>query len=36
MFVPTGQFLSKQAWRSNVGGVITAPVPVFWGVSKAA
>ncbi len=36
VFVPTGQFLSKQAWRSNVRGVITAPVPVFWGVSKTS
>ena len=36
VFVPTGQFLSKQAWRSNVRGVIAAPVPVFWGVSKTA
>ena len=34
VFVPTGQFLNKQAWRSNVHGVITAPVPVFWDVSK--
>ncbi len=34
VFVPTGQFLSKQAWRSNVRGVITAPIPVFCDVSK--
>lgn len=36
VFVPTGFFLSKQAWRSNVQGVVTAPIPVFWGVSKTA
>ena len=36
VFVPTGFFLVKQAWRSNVQGVVTAPIPVFWGVSKTA
>ena len=36
IFVPTGFFLTKQAWRSTVQGVVTAPIPVFWGASKSA
>ncbi len=36
VFVPTGFFLAKQAWRSSVKGVVTAPIPVFWETSKAA
>jgi len=36
VFVPTGFFLSKQAWRSTLSGVVTAPIPVFWGVGKTA
>jgi peptide/nickel transport system substrate-binding protein len=36
VFVPTGFFLAKQAWRSNLKGVVTAPIPVFWGTSKPA
>jgi peptide/nickel transport system substrate-binding protein len=35
VFIPTGFFLAKQAWRSNVSGVVTAPIPVFWDVKKA-
>ena len=35
VFIPTGLFLAKQAWRSNVSGVVTAPIPVFWDVRKA-
>ena len=33
-YVPTGFFLSYQAWRKNVTGVVKAPFPVFWGVQK--
>ena len=36
VFVPTGFFLAKQAWRANVSGVVTAPIPVFWDVAKSA
>lgn len=36
VFIPTGFFLAKQAWRANVQGVVTAPLPVFWDVSKTA
>ncbi len=35
VFVPTGFFLAKQAWRANVSGVAAAPFPMFWGVEKA-
>ena len=33
-YVPTGFFLLNQAWRSNVSGVVRAPFPVFWDVTK--
>jgi peptide/nickel transport system substrate-binding protein len=33
-YLPTGFFLSYQAWRKNVSGVVKAPFPVFWGVQK--
>ncbi|WP_201445405.1 hypothetical protein [Belnapia sp. F-4-1] len=35
VFGPTGFFLSKQAWRASLNGVVTAPFPVFWGVTEA-
>lgn len=35
IFVPTGCYLQKQAWRANVRGVKSAPLPVFWDVSKS-
>lgn len=34
-YVPTGFFQIYQAWRSNVTGVVKAPFPVFWGVTKS-
>ena len=34
-YIPTGFFLAYQAWRSNLTGVVKAPFPVFWGVTKA-
>lgn len=34
-YAPTGFFLGFQAWRRNVGGIVKAPFPVFWGVQKA-
>ncbi|HKM65459.1 MAG TPA: ABC transporter substrate-binding protein [Acidisphaera sp.] len=34
-YVPTGFFLGYQAWRKEVSGVVKAPFPVFWGVTKA-
>jgi peptide/nickel transport system substrate-binding protein len=36
VYAPTGFFLSYQAWRKNVSGVVKGPLPFFWGVSKTA
>ncbi|MEI6161422.1 MAG: ABC transporter substrate-binding protein [Roseococcus sp.] len=33
-FVPLGQFIQPTAFRRNVQGIVNAPVPYFWGVSK--
>jgi peptide/nickel transport system substrate-binding protein len=35
VYIPTGFFLFKQAWRDSLSGVIKAPFPVFWDVTKA-
>ncbi|OJW22774.1 MAG: ABC transporter substrate-binding protein [Rhodospirillales bacterium 69-11] len=35
VYVPTGFFKAYQAWRKNVSGVVKAPFPVFWDVTKA-
>ncbi|TPG53181.1 ABC transporter substrate-binding protein [Roseomonas nepalensis] len=35
LYAPTGFFLSYQAWRRNVSGVVKGPLPFFWGVSKS-
>ena len=34
IYAPTGFFLTHQAWRSNVTGIVKGPLPFFWGVSK--
>jgi peptide/nickel transport system substrate-binding protein len=34
--VPLGFWLSHQAWRKNVAGIVPGPLPFFWGVNKAA
>ncbi len=34
-YLPTGFFLGYQAWRSNVDGVASGPLPWFWGIKKA-
>jgi peptide/nickel transport system substrate-binding protein len=36
VYAPTGFFLTHQAWRKNVAGVVKGPLPFFWGVSKSA
>jgi peptide/nickel transport system substrate-binding protein len=36
VYAPTGMFLSYQAWRKNIEGVVKGPLPFFWGVSKTA
>jgi peptide/nickel transport system substrate-binding protein len=32
--VPLGFWLSHQAWRKNVSGIVKGPLPFFWGVRK--
>jgi len=34
-FAPTGFYKGYQAWRSNVTGITSGPLPWFWGVSKS-
>jgi peptide/nickel transport system substrate-binding protein len=36
IYAPLGLFLQQQAWRKNVSGIVQAPLPLFWGVSKTA
>ena len=32
-YIPTGQYYQPAAYRDNVKGVLTAPVPFFWNIS---
>ncbi|MEO3474785.1 ABC transporter substrate-binding protein [Roseomonas sp. CAU 1739] len=34
VFVPTGFYLNKQAWRTSLDGIVAGPLPVFWDVTK--
>ena len=34
-YVPVGQYRSPSAWSSSLEGVLRAPVPVFWNITKA-
>ena len=34
VFAPFGFWLSHQAWRRNVTGIVKGPLPFFWGVGK--
>lgn len=34
VYAPTGFFLSYQAWRKNISGIVKGPLPLFWGVTK--
>ena len=36
IYAPTGFFLSYQAWRKNVSGIVKGPLPFFWNVNKAS
>jgi peptide/nickel transport system substrate-binding protein len=36
IYAPLGFFLSYEAWRKNVTGIVKGPLPFIWGVSKAA
>jgi peptide/nickel transport system substrate-binding protein len=32
--IPLGQWYQPSAWRKNIDGIISAPVPLFWNVTK--
>src|SRR5260221_145366 len=36
VYAPLGISLRHFAWRKNVSGIVQAPLPLFWGVSKTA
>ena len=36
LYAPLGVHLAHYAWRKNVSGIVQAPLPLFWGVSKKA
>jgi peptide/nickel transport system substrate-binding protein len=36
VYAPLGVLLLQHAWRKNVSGIVQAPLPLFWGVSKTA
>jgi peptide/nickel transport system substrate-binding protein len=36
LYAPLGVVLLQSAWRKTVGGIVQAPLPLFWGVSKTA
>jgi peptide/nickel transport system substrate-binding protein len=36
LYAPLGAYLRHYAWRKNVSGIVPAPLPLFWGVSKTA
>jgi peptide/nickel transport system substrate-binding protein len=33
-FIPTGQFILPTAYRSNITGLIIAPINLLWNVEK--
>jgi len=35
LFIPLGHYTQKSAWRSNLSGILKAPYPVMWNVSKS-
>ena len=36
LYAPLGVMLQQHAWRKTVSGIVRAPLPLFWGVSKTA
>jgi peptide/nickel transport system substrate-binding protein len=36
VYAPLGVLLRHYAWRKNINGIVPAPLPLFWGVSKTA
>jgi peptide/nickel transport system substrate-binding protein len=35
LYAPLGVYLRHHAWRGSVSGIVQAPLPLFWGVSRA-
>jgi len=35
IYLQTGFFKGYQAWRNNLSGIVKAPFPVVWDVTKA-
>jgi peptide/nickel transport system substrate-binding protein len=35
VYIPTGFYYSYQAWRSNLSGITSGPLPWFWGVTQS-
>jgi len=35
IYIPLGFWKNQQAWRTNLSGIVGAPFPAFWDVSKA-
>jgi peptide/nickel transport system substrate-binding protein len=36
LYAPLGMLMRHYAWRKNVSGIVQAPLPLFWCVSKTA
>src|SRR5262249_52445328 len=36
VYAPLGVLMRHYAWRKSVSGIVQAPLPLFWGVSKTA
>ena len=36
LYAPLGMLMRHYAWRKSVSGIVQAPLPLFWGVSKTA
>ena len=36
VYAPLGVLMRHYAWRKSVSGIVRAPLPLFWGVSKTA
>src|SRR5258708_3321984 len=36
LYAPLGVMLQHHAWRKNVSGIVQAPLPLFWRLSKTA
>jgi peptide/nickel transport system substrate-binding protein len=34
-YIPTGQWFTPSAWRSNISGIVSSASPVFWNLKKA-